>query len=35
MEKPVLRRGKLAGENAELVAGTEGAGEVAGIGVAG
>ena len=34
MEKPVLRRGKLASKDAELVAGTEGAGEVAGICVA-
>ena|GEM_PF-2950546 len=34
MEKPVLRRGKLASKDAELVSGTEGAGEVAGIGVA-
>jgi hypothetical protein len=34
MAKPVLRRGKLAGENAELVTGAEGACEVTGIGVA-
>jgi len=34
MEKPALRRGKLASKDAELVSGTEGAGEVAGIGVA-
>ena len=34
MEKPALRRGKLASKDAELVAGTEGAGEVAGICVA-
>ena len=34
MAKPVLRRGKLAGENAELVTGAEVACEVTGIGVA-
>jgi hypothetical protein len=34
MGKLVLRKGNLLGENAELVTGAEGAGEVTGIGVA-